>query len=343
MNLDIIKVLTKKDINLFFKNRFFSLITILGLISYIVIFFILPKTVDENIKLAILSERPLTRASYFLEEENVETLYFNSIDDLKKAVINKEVSFGILFSEDVKKIVVFIPADVEEEMREAYRYIAEELLYVELGYTLNIESKEVVLGEDMVGKQIPLRKRVVPVVTFLLIMTETLGLANLISEEIEGKTIFALLSTPVTVSDIFISKTLVGLITTFIPSLIFIIVTLGIGRNFPLIVFILFVGCLFTISIGFLIGSISKDFMGVIGFGGLMFVILLFPSFNVMSPGSFTSWVKSIPSHFLVDGLHRIINFDATFRDILQHIFILLSTGGILYLLGGIFLKRRIG
>jgi len=342
MNLGIIKVLTKKDINLFFKNRFFTFITLLGLVSYIVIIFALPKSVNENIKLAIYSEKPLTRVNYFLKKENVDPLYFDSIDDLKKAVLNKEVSFGILFSEDVKKIVVFIPADVEEEMREAYRYIAEELLYVELGYTLNIESEEVVLGEDMVGKQIPLSKRIIPVFTFLLIMAETLGLANLISEEIEGKTIFALLSTPVTVSDIFISKTLVGLITTFIPSLVFIIATLGIGKNFPLIVFILFVGCLFTISIGFLIGSISKDFMGVVGFGGLMFVILLFPSFNVMNPGTFTGWVKSIPSHFLVDGLHRIINFDVTFRDISGHILVLLTTGGILYLLGGSLLKRRI-
>lgn len=351
MDFKRIGVLIKKDINLFFKNRFFSLITVLGIIFYIVIFFVLPKSVDDRIKIAIFSRKPLSRVYYFLENEDVEVYRVSSIDQLKDMINDEKVSFGIAFPENLKEsiskgdaisIKVFVPSSVEKEMREAYQYIAKELAYIELGHSLNIESEEKIIGEDLTGRQIPPSNRIIPIFTLFLILTETLGLSNLIAEEIEVKTIFAILSTPVKVSEVFISKTLVGLITTFIPAIIFITITIGIKGNFPLLVLIILSGSLFTISIGFLVGSISRDFMGVMAYGVLFLIILILPALNVMTPGSFTGWVKTIPSYYLVDALHRVINFGAGFGDVFGYILILLLTGFVLFIIGELAIKRRL-
>ncbi len=51
MNISMLLALVRKDILLYFKNRFFALMTILGLVIYIVLFYLLPKSVDENIYL----------------------------------------------------------------------------------------------------------------------------------------------------------------------------------------------------------------------------------------------------------------------------------------------------
>ncbi|MCX8094790.1 MAG: ABC transporter permease [Caldisericia bacterium] len=344
MNLKNIITLTKKDLTLFFKNRFFSLITILGLVAYLIIYFALPKTQEDKIKIGIYSEVPLTRVYYFLEKQKVMILQAKSVNDLQKLIERGEISFGLYFPENIERsklIKIFINSNTEEEMKEAYEYIAKELYHTEFGYFLNIESENEIIGVDMAGKQIPTSKRLIPVFAFFLIVTETLGLANLISEELENKTIFALLSTPVTIGEIFFSKSIIGLITTLIPSILFTIITTGF-KSFPLIFLILFLGSLFSISIGFLIGSIANDMMSIIGYGFLVFVIFLIPSFNILAPGSLTGWVKLIPSHYITDALHKIINFSSSLEEINLNILILIFTSAILFLFGSFFLKRRL-
>lgn len=344
MNLKNILTLTKKDLTLFFKNRFFSFITILGLVAYLIIYFALPKTQEDKIKIGIYSEIPLSKIYYFLETHNSDVYKGVSIDDLREKVKKGDISFGIYFHKDVqkdKKLKLIINSNTEEEMKEAYEYIAKELFHTEFGYFLNIESENEIIGVDLAGKQIPPSKRLIPIFAFFLIITETFGLANLISEELENKTIFALLSTPVKVSEIFFSKGIIGLITTLIPSLLFILITVG-YKSFLYIFLILFFGSLFAISIGFLIGSIAKDMMSIIGYGFLIFIIFLIPSFNILAPGSLTDWIKFIPSYYIADGLHKIINFNSNLKEINFNILILLISQGVLFLFGSLFLKRRI-
>ena len=62
----------------------------------------------------------------------------------------------------------------------------------------------------MAGRQIPPRDRLRPVFAVLLLITETLFLATLISEEVERRTIQALLVTPAKVGDLLGAKGVVG-------------------------------------------------------------------------------------------------------------------------------------
>lgn len=349
MNSKIIKSLIKKDLNLRFKNKFFTGITILGLIVYIIIFFTMPKSVDDKMGLAFYSKYDLTRALTSLEVEDVKVYKANSIEEIKTLVSNKDVIAGFVFEDDIKEkaikgekitFEIFTAYDLEPEMKEAVDYIGKELVYTELGYGLNIESKNEIIGEDLAGRQLAPSKRMIPVLALLIIITETLGLSNLISDELERKTIQALFAAPVTYSDFFVSKGIVGLITTIIPGLLFIIVTVGF-KNFGPIFLILLAGSIFMISIGFLVGAFGHDIMSVIAWGSMFLIILILPVMNVMAPGSLTGWVKIIPTYYISEPLHRVINFGARIKDIAPSILIVLGWSTVLFALGGFSLRRR--
>lgn len=53
MNGQMIGALLRKDLVLFFSNRFFALVTVLALVFYAVIYYAMPGTVDETLEMAI--------------------------------------------------------------------------------------------------------------------------------------------------------------------------------------------------------------------------------------------------------------------------------------------------
>ena len=53
MNWHVIKTLVIKDMTLFFRNQFFAVVSGLGVVMYIIIYFLMPKTVDEDINIAM--------------------------------------------------------------------------------------------------------------------------------------------------------------------------------------------------------------------------------------------------------------------------------------------------
>jgi len=350
MNLQIIKTLAKKDLTLFFKNKFFAAITILGLVAYIVLYFVMPKSVDDTIGIAIYANGGISQALVAsLEKEDLRIISAKSPEELRSLVQSNQVLAGFSFPNDIQQeasnkenisIQIYTTSDIQPELKDAVEYIAKEMVYTELGHALNIESHNEVLGPDLSGREIPPSKRIVPVFAFLLIMAETLGLANLISDEIEKKTIQAIFVTPATLQDFLVSKGIVGLITTLLPSIVFILITVGFS-SFGTLLVLLFVGSIFTISVGFLIGSLAKDIMSVIAWGALFFIILAIPSMNVMAPGSLTGWVKLIPSSFLEESLNSVINFGTSFSGIYTALLVLLGSSIVLFIVSTFALRRR--
>ena len=54
MNRDMIGTLVRKDLLLFFKNRYFAVITIMGLIAYTIIYYIMPRAVDQTLEIGLV-------------------------------------------------------------------------------------------------------------------------------------------------------------------------------------------------------------------------------------------------------------------------------------------------
>lgn len=349
MNWRIISTLIAKDFSLFFRKRFFTALTAVGLIMYLVIYFIMPNSVNDTLELGLYT--PVTLPVFTqLQEEGLEIVVVESEAALKEAVIDGKYVAGASLPADILEklssnqkptINLYFTPDVPVEMKDAVMVIIRELAYMQTGQALSIEVSEKILGPDMTGKPIPPRDRLRPLIAVLILMMETLGLANLISEEVEQRTIQALLVTPMTIKDLFAAKGITGTSLAFGQAVLFMAVVGGLSGQ-PLIILVtLLLGAVLVTGVAFLIASVSKDFMSVLGWGVLAFILLVIPSLSVMFPGTITGWVRVIPSYYLVDTVHRAANFGSGWGDIWPNLLILLGFCLVITWIGITLLRRK--
>ena len=53
MNFGIIKTLVAKDASLYLRNRLFAFLTMLSIVTFIVIYFVMPTSVDEELEIGL--------------------------------------------------------------------------------------------------------------------------------------------------------------------------------------------------------------------------------------------------------------------------------------------------
>lgn len=324
MNWRIIGTLIEKDFSLFFRKRFFAALTIFGLVIYIVLYLVLPGSVDETFKIGLYA--PVVPPVFNqVPVEGLDLEIVATPEDLQAGVLDGTYVAGVELPPDILEklsagqkptINLYFTADVPQEARDAVTLAIRELASMQAGQPLSIEFNGEILGPDTTGEPITPRDRLRPLLAIFILMTEMLGLANLVAEEVERRTINALLVTPMTVRDLFFAKSITGTGLAFVQALIFMVVVGGLANQPLLILTALVLGAVLVTGIAFLVASVSKDFMTVLGWGILAFILMVLPSFSIIFPGVITGWVKIIPSYFLIDTVHRAANFGSGWSDL---------------------------
>ncbi|MBN1163372.1 MAG: ABC transporter permease [Candidatus Krumholzibacteriota bacterium] len=351
MNGRIIGTLVASDFRNFIRDKFVSIMMAAGMALFIAIYFLMPGKVEETIKIGLYLPQIPHLTGMLPREEGVEFYQAQSEEDLKREIMERRILFGIsapgdggtsLQSGQRPRIFVYYPSDVPDEIKEMGTILVGEMINEAGGYRSGIEAAEIVLGPDMGGKQIPHRNRMLPLLVFVFLISETIGLANLITEEWRGGTVRALLTTPMTGVDFFAAKGITGLWMSLSQIFLLLILTGSLGRNALLIAVTLLLGALMINGAAFVIASASRDMMSVIGWGTLFMMLLAVPAITVMIPGPVAGWIKVIPSYYLVDILHRAINFGISWEGNLRG---LLYLGGLdlaFNFLGIVALKRKL-
>ena len=350
MNLRAIRALVAKDFTLFFRNRFFALITLLGLVVYVALYFVMPGSVDETLDIGLYAPA-WSPTSDEIRQQGLEFHVAESEDDLEDGVVAHDYVAGIVLPADLAeklasgqkpRIDLYFASDTPEETKEAVASLMRELIYVQTGQPLAVDfSTQVLPGPDMAGQQIPPRDRMRPLFAVLLIVFETYGLATLITEEIEHRTIQALLVTPVSVKDLFAAKGITGITLAFGQGALFMAIVGGLNQQPVIVILAFLLAALLVTGIGFLIASLAKDMMSVLAWGVLALVILVIPSMGTLFPGVITEWVKVIPSYYVVDTVDRVSSYGSGWPDIWQDLLILLAFDVGFLLIGMVALKRR--
>jgi ABC-2 type transport system permease protein len=350
MSWPIVRALVAKDFTLFFRNRFFAFVSVLGIVAYIAVYFIMPSSVDEELDIGLYAP-VLPPIFEQLQGEGLSIETVDSVDTLKEGVIEGHYLAGVALPSDIMEklaagdkvqVDVYFASDTPEELKDAVKNLIQELAYMQSGQILAVDISEEIIGPDMLGMQIPPRDRMVPFFAIFIILTETLGLSSLISEEIESRTAQALLITPMTVKGLFLAKGITGVSLAFGQALLFVAITGGLNQQ-PLIILVtLLLAAVMVTGIGFLLASAGKDLMSVMAWGLPAIIILAVPAFGVMFPGTVSDWVKVIPSYYLVDTIHLSANFGFGWGDIWQNLLILLGFDTAFVALGIMALRRKL-
>jgi len=350
MNLRIAATLIRKDAVLFARNRFFVVLTALGLVAYIVIYFVMPASVDETLEMGLYAPGQVPPVLEDVQGQGLKIEEVDSEEALRQAVIDGRYLAGIALPPDFMDelmsgrrpaLSVYFGPDTPEGVKLAVRSLIEELAYIQTGQPLPVEVTEEIVGMDMAGRQIPPRDSLRPVFAVLLLITETLFLATLISEEVERRTIQALLTTPAKVRDLLTAKGAVGVSLAFSEALLFMAIVGGLATQpLPIVVALLLGGVLVT-GISFLLATVGRDMMSVMAWGIPVVVVLVIPALSVLFPGALTGWIKVIPSYYLVDTVNRAANLGAGWGDVWTNLIALLAFGLAFFWIGSVVLVRR--
>ncbi|MFC2034835.1 ABC transporter permease [Chloroflexota bacterium] len=349
MNWQIAGALIAKDFKLYFRNRFFALITVLAMVTYITIYFVMPQTVNETLEMAIYAPilPPILEQA---ESHGLELELIESEEQLKEAVVDGEYLAGVvvppdfmdkLISGERGRLDVYFNANTPEGLRDSMKVLLEELAYLQSGQILSVHVSPELLGRDMVGIQIPLRDRLLPMLVVIILMMEVLGLASLISSEVVGRTIQALLITPMTVRGLFVAKLIMGVSLAFAQALLFMAATGGLSQQPLIIILTLLLGAIMITGISFLVASGSKEMTTVMAWGMPALIVLSVPAFGVLIPGTVSDWVKVIPSYYLIDAIYQATNFNAGWSKLWNNLLILLGFDIIFVWLGIMVLGRK--
>jgi ABC-type multidrug transport system permease subunit len=238
-------------------------------------------------------------------------------------------------------VTIYHSASTPEEIKGAINALINQAAYFITGQDIPLVMQIEILGPDLLGAQIPWRDRLIPMMAVLILGTEILSLASLISTEIEQDTVRALLVTPLKLRHLLSAKALLGIGLAFIQVVLFMTVIGGLTHEPATMILGLLIGSILVTGLGFLIASMAHDSMGVTSWGMILFIVFFIPAIGGMIPGILSDWAKFIPSYFLIDFVSRLSNYGATFGELGGNLLVMLGWSTAFGITGVLALRRR--
>ncbi len=355
MKLEVIGTIVAKDLREFSRDRFYVVITIVGLLFYVLIFWVLPDTVDETIELGIV-QSGMGQAFEQVADQGVSITAFASDQDLRAAIERGTggISVGLSFPDDFPRsvaagspttVTVYVTGDVPPEIRSSLSAIVTELGFLAAGrqplVTAPAET-EIVLGLDRAGDQVSLRERMRPLFAFFVLMIEMMALATLIASEVQSRTVTAVLVTPARVTDFLAAKGIAGTLLAFAQAVVLMAAIQSLGNQPLALLLALLLGAIMVTGLGLIAGSIGRDFISIVFWSMLFLIPLLIPAIASMFPGTAAAWIRAIPSFPLVDIIVQITTFDTGFGALGGQFAALAGWCAVAFLAGWWVLRRRV-
>jgi len=264
------------------------------------------------------------------------------------------VQIGLSFAPDFRqavdagresRVTIYLNSGVPPEIRNTMGSFVRELAFGLAGKELPVTEpaqEEIILGEDRAGNQVSLREQMRPLFAFLVLLVESFALASLIAEEIQARTITALLVTPARTADVLAAKALMGTLLALGQALVFLLAVRAFQGNAGALLLAIVLGAVMAAAVGMIAGAAGKDFMGTIFYGVLFFIPLAIPAFSSLFPGSASTLVQVLPSYGVVETIVGATAYDEGWGALGPKLGMALAWDAVLLGLGFFILKRKV-
>jgi ABC-2 type transport system permease protein len=352
----IVAAILAKDLRAFTRDRFYVFISLLGLVVYVSVFWLLPSTVDETVRLGVrIDEAPVLAAVIGGRVEGLDVVTFGSAADLEAAVAeHADVVAGLDFPPGFTDTVaaggrasvrVVMTDDAPEELRPALTAMVRELAFAVAGETPPItppDLEDAIVGTDRSGSLLSVRDRMRPLFVFFVLLIEMFALASLVASEIHQRTISAVLVTPARPSDVLAAKALLGTALAFSQAVLLMVATGSFDRAPGLLAVSLLLGAVLVTGFGLIAGSTGKDFVGIVFWSVALMLPLAVPAFGALFPGSAATWVQVLPTYGLVQVIVGATTYAEGWRDALPDLGVLVLWCAAAMGTGTLLLGRRV-
>ena len=301
----ILWAIVRKDMLEYSRERFFVVITVIGILFYALAFWLLPSSVNESFAVGV---RQTGMDAIFTEamgdqSAGIEIVQFESIEALEAALgmgdAEPEVplAIGLAFPDDFPATRRRRTANHSPRVRGRQRasgttprngkFRTRDRLRPPRAIPCrwqNRTARWIVPGEDRVGDQVPFREKIRPLFAVLALVIETFALSSLIATEIQARTVTAVLVSPTRVSDFLAAKGILGTAMAFAQAVLLLLI-IGSFANQPLILLCaLLLGAVLVTGFGLIAGAAGKDFIETLFFGMAFMIPLMIPAIRGALP-----------------------------------------------------------
>lgn len=349
-----IAAIVGKDMRELVRDRFLLLISILALVVYTVVYYLLPTQVDEFVRIGVHQPQGVTVVPE-LKLPGLTIQRYDTSEALKQAIAEDGALMGgIDIPADVVArtergetvtLSVYIDARTPVEARRLIAATVRELTFYALERPLPVtlpDLSKIFLGRDQMGHQLSPQDKFRGLIVLMLLGMEMIALGSLISREVQARTVTAILVTSTTVFDFMVAKATFGTGLAFFQSLA--IVT-AIGAIFvapAALLVLLFLGALMFTGFGMLAGARGRDFTEVMFWVMLFFIPALVPAIAMLFPGTASLWIKLFPTYPLATALDAVFSDGAGLLDLGPKLAALLAWDIVIFGLGWAILARKV-
>jgi ABC-2 type transport system permease protein len=351
----IIGTIIRKDFQAFLRDKFYFYMSIVGLVAYVAIFWVLPDAVDEDITIGATGAgiESLLEQVAGAETGGLTIVAFDSREGLMTAVEegDQDVALGLAFPEDfftaiaageTTTVSVLATADLPDELRTAMDSFIKEAAFATSGSPLPIEYQEEILGVDRLGDQVSLREKFRPLLAFLVLLIEMMSLAGLIASEMQQRTVTAVITTPATLADFLTAKIIFGALLAFVQVVILLIAIQSLGAAPLLMLTILLLGALMVTGFALIAGAFGKDFISVLFWSMLFMIPMMIPAFGLLFPGTASVWIQAIPSYGLVEAITDTSSYGGGWAEALPNLGLVMAWTVVAFIAGLGILRRKV-
>ena len=358
----IVWAIVLKDLREFSRDKFFVYMTVAGLAAYVALFWVLPNTVSETIRVAVhqTGMDAALSAAQGADEQGMEFVLFGSLEEFETALglgdeePAERFDIGLQFPGDFLQsladgekttVRVFVDGAVPPEIRDAMASFVREVAYSLTGNPLpvtQLDQDMIILGEDRSGAQVSFREKMRPLFAFMVLMVETLTLGSLVAVEIRTRTVTAIVVTRARTSDFLVAKTILGALFAFTQAALLMLLIRSFDNNPLILVTALALGAVLATGVGLVAGASGKDFIGLSFYSMVFLIPLMIPAFGALYPGSASGWVKVLPSYGLVQAIVGVATYGEGWREVLPDLGMLLAWCVVLFGAGFFILKRKV-
>lgn len=277
--------------------------------------------------------------------EYVDSKQYDSADELQNAVERGAVDVGVIVPADfdtqlsqnqLVQLDYYVWGESEANHRATVSSALDNVIYKISDQQATLSVTPVEVGE---GTDLGWQERLLPLImVFVVVIGGMVVPASSLIDEREKRTIRALITSPITLPEVFLAKGVVGVVLSVIMGVVALIINQAFGSQPLALVFILTLGAIMSAEFGLLMGAFIKDmntFFAVIKAIGLFLyapaIVMLFPELP--------QWIARVfPMYYVIGPVSELTIENESWERILPDIGILFALtmlgAGLLYYVG---------
>ncbi|MFC2027018.1 ABC transporter permease [Chloroflexota bacterium] len=332
MSLRLISVLLGKEFINGPKSFMFIWAAVVPIVFTLVATLAFGTFFSEKPKLGIFDEGRSQLVANAQELDSVTTKVYDSLTMLKQATASGAVDMGIVLPDNLDDAVTQGEAMVIEgyiwgeslaKNRTIIPVTIADLVRELAGQEVPVDIESVTLGEEAGD---PWNERLLPFLVLMGVFFSGLMLpsTSLIDEK-QKKTLEAMVITPASIGDIFISKAILGIVLSTFLGIAILVLNNAFGAHSLLLVMVLFFGAIMAVELGLIFGALIKDITTLFTVWKSGGIFLFAPVFIYMFPQIPEEIAKIFPTYYALQPVVELSLQGGGWSDISTNFFILIG------------------